>query len=151
MEHSGPYIGFFMVHSVFLNYALFGGLFSSSKYALLLHSSIYPLTMIHWKTNNGNCYVTEIEQKLVKNTKYESWVIKYPLFTQRYVNLFGIHTEKETMDKLTKIVFTLSWGFTLFKLFSLFREETKSPFQLLLEQNLPLLQKFQLFPLLLPL
>ena len=107
--------------------------------------------MIHWKTNNGNCYVTEIEQKLVKNTKYESWVIKYPLFTQRYVNLFGIHTEKETMDKLTKIVFTLSWGFTLFKLFSLFREETKSPLQLLLEQNLPLLQKFQSFPLLLPL
>lgn len=151
MNHSGPYIGFFMTHSVFLNYAIFGGLFASSKYGLLLHSSIYPITMIHWKTNNGQCFMTQIEQKIVKNTKYENWVNTYPLFTQRYVSLFGIHTEEETMEQVTKIIFTVSWGITLFKLFSLLRVETKSPLQLLFEQNLPLLRKFQLFPMLLPL
>lgn len=120
MNHPGPYIGFFIAHSIFLNYAIFGGLLTSSKIALMIHATIFPLTILHWKTNKNKCFLTEIEQKLVKNTKYEDWVNKYPLFTQRYVSLFGIHMEEDDMNRIVIILFFTMWCITLFKLFSLY-------------------------------
>jgi len=121
MNNSIPYIGFFIAHTIFLNYAIFGGLLASSKTALMLHAAIFPLTILHWKTNNSKCVLTELEHKFVKNTKYEEWVKKYPLFTQRYVSLFGIHMEENDINRIVKAVFFITWCITLFKLFSLYR------------------------------
>lgn len=145
MNHSGQYVGFFITHSIFLNYAVFGGMFASSKSALLIHTSVFPITMLHWKTNKEQCFLTEIEQKLVKNTKYEEWVNKSPLFTQRYLSLLGIHMNEPTTEKVIRIIFILSWGYTVFKLFSLIRLESKSPLERLFEQKILLPQKFQSF------
>lgn len=129
MKNETKYIGFFTFHTVYLNYAVFGGLFSNTKQSLWIHSLVFPLTILHWKTNKGACFLTEIEQKLVKNTKYEKWVEEYPLFTQRYLSLFKIYLNEPTTETLSKLGFIFSWSITLFKLFSLFHQNPLLPQQ----------------------
>ena len=139
MNNEAKYIGFFAVHSLYLNYAVFGGLFSNTKTVLWIHALVCPLTILHWNTNNGACFLTELEQKLVKNTKYEKWVEKYPLFTQRYLSLFGISLEEQTTEKMLRVAFIISWVIPLFKLFSLYQSRVVPLQPMLSHQNLLML------------
>lgn len=112
--------GFFGIHSLFLNYTLFGGIISDSKAPLLIHASILPLTILHWRCNNNECILTTIEHKIAKNTKYEFWVNRYPLFSQRYLNILGINLSEVATEKLIRIFLGFSWCYTIFKLSSLY-------------------------------
>ena len=128
MNNEYKFIGCFFVHSLFLNYAVFGGIFTSSKVGLWIHSTTLPLTLLHWNTNNNKCFITELEHKYVKNTKYESWVEKRPLFTQRYLSLFGIYLEEQNVETLLRYAILLTWSYTLFKLsFQYYRQPIPEP------------------------
>lgn len=139
MNNEQKFQGCFLLHSLFLNYTVFGGIFASSKVGLWIHSTILPLTLLHWKLNNNKCFITELEQKYVKNTKYENWVTESPLFTQRYLSLFGIHINEIKLEIILKYSIGLTWLYTIFKVSSLYHQ------QILLEQRKLLQPRFPQF------
>jgi hypothetical protein len=51
------------LHLLIVLFVIFGFLFSSAKF-LLTHLVLLPLLILHWKTNQGVCYLTELEHKI---------------------------------------------------------------------------------------
>ena len=95
-----------IIHHIFTYLTIFG--FMLPKKYLKFHALIFPLTYLHWKTNDG-CILTQMEKYLKGNDSdslfmksfFESWGIN---LTMRNASIWGI------------ILFTLSWVITMYRL-----------------------------------
>jgi len=116
MSNLIKYYTLFTIHTIFFLYCIVGGLITNNKALLLLHAINWPLTYIHWKTNRGDCFLTNIENDYAKGTKMEKINKEYPLYTQRLALLFGIKTREEDNEIRVRILFTLGWLVSIYKL-----------------------------------
>jgi hypothetical protein len=113
------YIITFFIHSIFLLLTIFTGLLTNNKWILLLHFINWPITYIHWHFNKGACFLTNWENEYALGTRYEKINKDYPLFTQRFALLFGIKTKEYDNEVRIRILFTIGWIITCYKLYNL--------------------------------
>ena len=52
-----------VLHFAIVIFVIFGCLFTS-RLVLLFHLIFLPILILHWKTNQGVCYLTQIENKI---------------------------------------------------------------------------------------
>lgn len=116
MENITIYYSLFITHTIFFIYCIIGGLITNNKKLLVIHALNWPLTYIHWNTNEGACFLTNMENNFSKGTKMEKINKDYPLYTQRLSLLFGIKTEEDTNELLLRILFTSGWLVSIVKL-----------------------------------
>ena len=116
MENLTKYYLLFSVHTIFFFYCIVGGLITDNKALLLIHAINWPLTYIHWQFNKGACFFTDLENEYSKGTKVEELNKKYPLYTQRLALLFGLKTKEADNEIRVRILFTLGWLVSVYKL-----------------------------------
>lgn len=117
MDNLIKYYILFIIHTIFFLYCIVGGLITNNKSLLLIHAINWPLTYIHWNTNKGACFLTNMENDYAKGTNMEKINKAYPLYTQRLALLFGIKTREEDNEIRVRILFTLGWLVSIYKLF----------------------------------
>jgi hypothetical protein len=87
------------------------GFLIPKKY-LIFHIVFWPLLVIHWKTNNNKCVLTQVEHFLndTKETNDEPFILKH-------VKNFGFNVTEKFVDKMMFMIFTIPWLFTCWRLF----------------------------------
>ena len=107
-------------HKFFVYFIVFG--FLLPKKYLRYHLFAWPLVWLHWKTNNGYCFLTQLENRL--NGKESPNVIEAHAnstdaeFMKRLFNNMGIIMPIERIHLLTNILFTASWVISSYRYFT---------------------------------
>ncbi len=83
-------------HRIIVYFMLFGFILPE-KYSWI-HGITFPLVYLHWKTNEGNCVLTEYELKLRGIKEKPSGMDDYP-FMIKIFKEFGIDMTNEEIKK----------------------------------------------------
>lgn len=95
-----------MIHHIMVIFIFFGWL-SNNKYILSVYVFIPLIILIHWKTNNNRCVLTETVNNMCGLDKDE--------YIRDFIYLLGIKKTKY-YDPLYKTLLVLIFFFVLFKL-----------------------------------
>nr|QBK88903.1 MAG: uncharacterized protein LCMiAC01_05850 [Mimivirus LCMiAC01] len=106
------------MHKIFVYTIIFG--FLLPKKYLKFHALLWPLTYLHWKTNNDKCAVTQLE-KYLKGDKNVPTVENDhddgdANFMKRFFKGWGINLTMRGIHTCTLIIFTVSWLITMYRL-----------------------------------
>jgi hypothetical protein len=107
-------------HKLFVYFVVFG--FLLPKKYLIYHLVTWPLVWFHWKTNNGYCFLTQLESRL--NNKDSPNVVEAHAnsgdseFMRQLFNNIGIVISLERIHLLTEILFTTSWVISFYRYFT---------------------------------
>ena len=107
-------------HKLIVYLIVFG--FLLPKKYLIYHLVTWPLVWFHWKTNNGYCFLTQLESRL--NNKDSPNVVEAHAnssdseFMRQLFNNIGIVISLERLHLLTEILFTTSWVISSYRYFT---------------------------------
>lgn len=93
------------IHTIFVLLMQYGFILPKSflKYYLLL----WPITLLHWKLNNNNCILTQIELKLrgIKEDKDYN----YPFMKKLYFNIFNLDLTTKQIHNFLGLKNNILW------------------------------------------
>lgn len=79
------------LHYLITVYLVFGGVFTSNLYFIRMHFYVTFLTLIHWFTNNGQCFLSQMD--------YDETKEPYG-YTVHILNKFGIDNPSKTVKQM---------------------------------------------------
>ena len=109
-----------IIHRIIVIFVVIGC--TLPKKFLIYHIILFPGLLIHWKTNNNYCILTQIENNL-RNKKTTKTVNEdhdqaVSFMKPFFKDIFNIDLDIETCDKLTIVMFTISWLISFIRYFS---------------------------------
>ena len=99
-----------IIHNIFILIMIFG--FMLPKKYLKFHALIWPLTLLHWKTNNNKCMLTQLE-KYLKGDDSDS---SDSSFMKSFFKRWGINLTMRGTNILNITLYTLGWLITMYRL-----------------------------------
>ena len=101
------------LHLLIVLFVMFGFL-ANSRSLLLAHLILLPLLILHWSTNHGVCYLTELEHKILGAVPLKS-DLQGGFTESLIVKLTGRKPTRAFLKRLTFSVMGLSWLVSLVK------------------------------------
>lgn len=91
----------YIIHIILVYFIILGFLLPYEY--LWIHLLTFPLIVLHWKTNNDKCILTEYEytSEQIDNKKAP--------FMQKFFASYGLNLNDKDADKATYILFTTTW------------------------------------------
>lgn len=103
-----------VIHFFLLIFLLLGWLFSSQN-ILLIHLLLIPLVILHWWTNSGACFLTQIEHRLSRVSSYTRRESQGEFSRSLLAKLFGIELTNRQLAVLIYSCLVLSWMLSLLR------------------------------------
>lgn len=104
------------IHEILVLFILLGWLLP--KQYLIYYIITYPLVLLHWKSNNGNCILTDWWIKLEgKDFRKDS---KYPFMTSMFKKN-GINLNDKLMKNIVNYGYSISWIFGMLRYFDIIK------------------------------
>ena len=101
------------LHFAIVMFVIFGCL-ATNHQVLLFHLIFLPILVLHWKTNEGVCYLTQVEHKI--NGKRPEKIELQGGFTENlFKKLFRRQPTKAFLQNLTYSIMALSWMTSIIK------------------------------------
>lgn len=95
------------IHYIITVYLLFGGILTDNLYYIQIHFYVTLFTVIHWLTNNGQCFISEMDY----DTKEEP-----NGYTKHILEKLGINTDKQTIQIIAYGSILIPCLYSLYKL-----------------------------------
>jgi len=96
--------------------------FVGNNYFLLLHVIIVPFMMLHWYMNDNNCALTLMEKKIRMNL-YGEEPDPNDCFTYNLIApVYDFKKNNNDMSSLIYLITICLWGFTLYRLWTNYKE-----------------------------
>jgi hypothetical protein len=102
-----------VVHFGILGFILLGSM-SSNKLVLTLHLLVIPIVILHWKTNDGRCILSEWDLKLKSSVSSGTEVRGH--FIRSIFSSIGMSPSDQQLKKIIYAVFAASWISSCFRL-----------------------------------
>jgi len=96
-----------IIHNILMFFTIFG--FILPKKYLMFHALTFPLILLHWKTNNDKCVLSQLEKYLTGDNSDSS-------FMKSFFERFGINLTMRGVDILNITLFTVAWLITMYRL-----------------------------------
>lgn len=112
---SVKFLGF--LHFAIVMFVIFGCLATNQK-VLLVHVIFLPILVLHWKTNQGVCYLTELEIKIQgkRSGELPGKTEMQGGFTESlFKKLFGRQPSRALLQNLTYSIMAVSWMISILK------------------------------------
>ena len=107
-----------ILHFIIALYIIFGQFLlpSLNKYYIY----IIPLLLYHWKTNNNNCFLSQLENYFIKNDNIKKNQKNIGYFNYNYINkklnrFFKINISNIYLDNISIFILLSLWIWSLIK------------------------------------
>ncbi len=104
-----------ILHFSIVSFVVFGFVFVSHK-ILMFHLILLPILILHWQTNQGVCYLTQIENK-IKGKSLSKAEQQGGFSEVIFERVFGRRPSKMQLQNSIYGIMSLSWLLSLTKLF----------------------------------
>ncbi len=101
------------LHFAIVMFVIFGCLLTNHK-VLLFHLIFLPILVLHWKTNDGVCYLTQIEHKI--QGKGAKKIELQGGFTENlFKKFFRRQPTRALLQNITYSIMAVSWMISIIK------------------------------------
>lgn len=104
-----------LLHFAIVAFVISGFLVSNTK-LLIFHLVLIPALIIHWRTNQGVCYLTQIENR-IKGVSLKKTEMKGGFTEAMFKQVFGHPPTPQLLQNLIYGIMALSWSISLARLF----------------------------------
>lgn len=103
-----------MLHLLIVLFVVFGSLLKAHN-VLLFHLVLLPILVLHWQTNHGVCFLTQLENKIQKR-KFAKSQLQGGFTEAMFRCVFGRKPSKVLLQNLIYGIMMMSWMISLVKI-----------------------------------
>ena len=102
-----------IIHLAIVVFVIFGCLLPNRS-VILFHLIFLPILVLHWKTNEGVCYLTQLENK-IQGKKSVKTDMRGGFTENLFMKLFGKQPTRLFLQSLIYTIMSLSWMISIIK------------------------------------
>lgn len=95
------------IHYIITIYLLFGGMLTNNLYYVQIHFYVTFLTVLHWLTNNGQCFISQMDYDETQEPNG---------YTKHILEKLGLKTDKQTVKIIAYGSILIPCFYSLYKL-----------------------------------